>query len=697
MNLSRTVVIVGLASLVGLGLIGSQARAQASEPHRSSPWVSQPDQEETLPAREILAQAWSLFNQGDLRRAERLFRQAHSAAHREVALEAGLGLGYTLVKLNDPQAEAVFETLVAQGYALSQTVPALIRIKKGQGAFDQAMALTERLTEPQGSSMQAEILRARLNASPQGSQAFVTAAEELLSLEPDDRELRLQLAWACFELGRYACAQEHFARLDSQWPPDPEVLQGLGWSLFKQGSHARAAEAFARALHLQPSPKRAEDLLLALEKAGDHGSISDRLRTWRTSQDPELRAVAARRYEARKLPVLTDQTSPGQETCFSGCSRPWLETGLYFSHREAEDGFSGLDQTRIPISIHGTQEFGRVWSLSLTPLQLDAGEAGRAPFAGSYFRYLETDRIENSLEDELWGLEPRAGLLIEGRPTLAFELGLTPLEGPIDPRPTFSLEASVPDSWSLRLHQCSVQDSFLSYVGQQDPYSDRTWGRVLKTGLEGSRTVPLGGDAWVSLDFGAHLYWGQNVVDNTSLSGTVSLGQTRTLKQGDLNAGLFATARHFERNTDFMTFGHGGYFSPEVFWMVGPFVRWTSRLCQGSWLDVQVGGGYFDYSTEKADFYPENDQDVADLGRQSARDNLTGEYGAGGDDGLGVNAAVQAWHRVGDHLALGGFGRVNTTSKYEEWQAGIALRVTMSPRAQLCPPLDLIKGSSSCQ
>jgi len=652
---------------------------------------------EGMSPEEVMSRAWFQYEQGRFRVAQELFSRAIAGADPESANEARLGLAYALVKLGDPRAEDVVQSLVNKGYRLSETVPALIRLKRDKAQWDQALKLSRLLKEPKKTQLRLEIFRAKLSRLPQGSQAFVATAGKILELRPGDRSLRVQLAWACFNQQRYECAQDQFQRLTMEAPSSPELAEGLGWSLYKQGDFPQAADAFEKAHALQPSAKTAENLVLALDRAHDSEKVSDLLRTWRSSSDPDIRKVAAKRYRQWRLPVLADQVHPGEGACFSGCSRPWLEAGLQASHREAEEGFAGFSQVRMPTSLHLPQKFGRIWTLSLTPLWLESGSTGRTPFAGSYVNFLETGEVVRDLEERLTALEPRVGMRVEGRPILEIELGLTPLEGPVDPMPTFTLQARVPDAWSLTFQQCSVQDSFLSYVGQQDPYSDDTWGRVLKTGLLASRTLSLTKDAWLSMEAGGHLYWGKNVVDNTSVSGTMSVGQTRALAAGDLNFGLFATARHFERNTDFFTIGHGGYFSPELFWMVGPFVRWTTKLCSSSWIDVRLGGGYFDYSTEEADFYPVADEAPEELTRQSARSNRVGRYAADEESGLGINAAVQGWHRLSDHVALGGFARLNTTSRYEEWQLGLSLRFTIAQREALCPPADLIGGSSPCR
>jgi Flp pilus assembly protein TadD len=682
-----------------LGSVGSwgPAQVQGAQAKVLGGHLSLQEQPKGVTADESLSRAWSSYEQGRFREAQELFSRAIALADPDSADEARLGLAYALIELGEPQAEEVLQSLVDKDYRLSETLPALIRLKKAKSKWEQALKLTERLEEPARTRLRTEVLKARLSSLSPDSEAFITAGREILEHHPDLRSLRLQLAWACYNLQRYECAEDQFRRLTGEAPQDPEVAQGLGWSLYKQGHFSQAAEAFEKAHSLQPSPKTAENLLLALDKAQDSDMASGVLRTWRGSSDPDIRKVAARRYRQWRLPVLADQAHPGEGACFSGCSLPWLEAGLQASHREAEEGFVGLDQVRMPISLNVPQEFGRVWTLSLTPLRLDTGSTGRTPFAGSYFNFLETGEVGRGLEERLTALEPRVGVHLEGRPMLEFELGLTPVEGPVDPLPTFSLRAHVPDAWSLTFHQCSVQDSFLSYVGQQDPYSGDTWGRVLKTGLLASRTFDMTDDLWLSLEAGGHYIWGENVVDNTSVSGTMSFGQTRPLAAGDLNYGLFATARHFERNSDFFTIGHGGYFSPDIFWMTGPFVRWTTKLCSDSWVDVQLGGGYFDYSTEEADFYPEADEDPEELTSQSARENRVGRYEADDESGWGVNAAVQGWHRLSDHVAFGGFASLNTTSKYEEWQLGLSLRFTLSPRTALCPPLDLVGGSKPCR
>ena len=106
---------------------------------------------------------------------------------------------------------------------------------------------------------------------------------------------------------------------------------------------------------------------------------------------------------------------------------------------------------------------------------------------------------------------------------------------------------------------------------------------------------------------------------------------------------------------------------------------------------------FFDYSTEEAAFYPLADEDPGVLTRQSARSNRVGRYAADEESGLGINAAVQGWHRLSKHVALGGFARLNTTSKYEEWQLGLSLRFTLAQREALCPPMDLIGGPNPCR
>jgi len=83
-----------------------------------------------------------------------------------------------------------------------------------------------------------------------------------------------------------------------------------------------------------------------------------------------------------------------------------------------------------------------------------------------------------------------------------------------------------------RLHRCNVKDSILSYVGQNDPYSNDEWGRVTRNGIEAARPGRSGGQWWVSGAAGYDYYMGDSVWDNQAVHLDAAVGQTLLFDRG---------------------------------------------------------------------------------------------------------------------------------------------------------------------
>lgn len=81
---------------------------------------------------------------------------------------------------------------------------------------------------------------------------LVAAAKEVLALEPRNYYGTLRLAFAHYNLGRFAEAGALYAQLKASYPSDLEVRSGLGWSLLKQGKAGDAAREFRELLATSP-------------------------------------------------------------------------------------------------------------------------------------------------------------------------------------------------------------------------------------------------------------------------------------------------------------------------------------------------------------------------------------------------------------------------------------------------------------
>jgi len=68
-----------------------------------------------------------------------------------------------------------------------------------------------------------------------------------------------RLAWALFNLGRFAESERVYVRVLELYPADLEMRSGLGWALLKQGKTAAALKTFRAVLAVSPKNRSAHD------------------------------------------------------------------------------------------------------------------------------------------------------------------------------------------------------------------------------------------------------------------------------------------------------------------------------------------------------------------------------------------------------------------------------------------------------
>jgi tetratricopeptide (TPR) repeat protein len=523
-----------------------------------------------------------------------------------------------------------------------------------------------------------------------GDEAMTLIERHPGALPPEARELKARLyresAGALYEREEFEAAEKLLRRVLELKPEDPETLELLGWTLYKQGRTDEALEIFRVLFDQEPSARKAEALLAALDRKGrdlEARDFVDRLAEEKTR--PDLLALAADRYAAAGWYISAAQTLSDPQKCFYNCDKPWLEIAPHYSFREGDAGTSRFSQYALPIFLHQPLSGGRSLSFGVAVRYLDAGRAEGKPYAGSYYRVIDnpTMRVENMItERTVW--QPHLAYEREGPIWHRLALGTTPLGGPVTPLPTFDFQASATGDWQVRLSQCAVGDSLLSLIGQNDPYSDRDWGRVVRTALNAEKIFDLGDSYWLTLSGEYGYLWGKNTKDNHVLSGTVSIGQNRTLWQSQQAYGLFATVEHFENNQDFYTYGHGGYFSPEFFFMAGPFFNWKSPPCQEYLLNLDASLGYMHYYTSEAPVYRQKG-DLALPATVSSLRDYHGVYQGEEKDGIGLHVQVEWGKLLTPFVAFGGQAGIDTSSSHTAWQAGLWWRIYFEPHRAICP------------
>jgi thioredoxin-like negative regulator of GroEL len=535
--------------------------------------------------------------------------------------------------------------------------------------------------------------------------------EQLLKQEPHNRDYALGLGYSQFNLGNLEGALEPLDR--SEISDDDKTLQ-LRSLVYKARARRAydnrdwhsAAENLEAALRIDPmdanskellawtrlQQQRTQDALALMEEvyaqkqdpvaAGSmldmYRSADETARGWQLAkemvalQDPQSLQKAADFFFTQGAPVSAAQVDPDARRCYTGADAPRIDTFLYHRNRSGDDGTSKLAETAFPVTMVYPIALGNTLSLSLTPRYLSSGKAPDTPFAGRFYRSLNGEPQLNDLDDGLFVWQPDVGFKREGHVNIAAHIGTSPIGGAVSPTPTLALRFST-SRWYADLHRCTVKDSILSYTGLEDPYSSSKWGRVTRNGISAGITWTLFEDYWLNAAVGYNFYSGENLWDNDSYHFYTAAGRTFDHKGNELTLGLFFTAQHYRRNSDFYTYGHGGYYSPELMTIVGPLFRYRTALCRTYWFDLQVSAGWFYQKLDDSPYYPLFEGDVTGFTPVAAA-NALGQYPGDTDNKLNLSARIQGMKLISNQIAVGGFAGVNNDSDYTTWQVGVGLQ-----------------------
>ena len=366
------------------------------------------------------------------------------------------------------------------------------------------------------------------------------------------------------------------------------------------------------------------------------------------------------------------QVDPAPGTCYFNADKPSLDASFILRYKSGAGGFDRLVEAGFPLTLDSPAAPGRKWTFSLIPAYLDSGSAPSLPYAGNFFKQVNGGPKQNEPVTSLWAVKPEVGFQQEGPVRYGFLLGTSFLGGPVAPLPTWTAGASG-RNWLVNVHQLEVDASILSYVGQRDPYTDKKWGRVLRTGIDGEIRFEPRPAYWLSFAAGYDYLWGQNTWSNQAVFGNASFGKTMAWGPGDLSAGLFATAGHYRRNTGFFTYGHGGYFSPDFFFMTGPTVRYRTAPCSTYSLDARASAGYMYYRTQESPHYPLFDESLSAL-NGPARADAAGTYSGERASRPGLSGKIRAVKLFGNRWIGSAFLSFNNAASYNEWRAGVSLQ-----------------------
>ena len=213
----------------------------------------------------------------------------------------------------------------------------------------------------------------------------------------------------------------------------------------------------------------------------------------------------------------------------------------------------------------------------------------------------------------------------------------------------------------------AVKDSLLSYYGYKDQMSGTYWGGVTKNGLKleyGYDDGFLGGYMGSSY----YSYKGKNVLSNNSfgLNAGLYVHPYKPTMYQDLTVGIDLNYENFKHNENNFTFGHGGYFSPQKYFVASIPVNYKKRT-ENMELNANVSLGYQTYHLNEEDYFPTNSA------YQGAAEFLAGygyiksaKHQSKDESGIGGSAKIALDYYLLDDLLIGGRIGYSTFGEYKE-------------------------------
>ncbi|CAN5422493.1 hypothetical protein BH10ACI4_BH10ACI4_05520 [soil metagenome] len=227
--------------------------------------------------------------------------------------------------------------------------------------------------------------------------------------------------------------------------------------------------------------------------------------------------------------------------------------------------------------------------------------------------------------------------------------------------------------FSLFADRDSVKDTQLAYAGLRDPgsvtavYEGNIWGGVVSTG--GGARIDVGNEkSGLYVSAAGYVLDGYHVLDNRKYEGTMgAYFRVKNWPQyGSLNVGTGFYGMHYDSNERGLTYGQGGYFSPNIYFLASVPVSFTGHYKRYFNYSINGSVGLQTFQEDKAPYYP------LDLALQTGASNPF--FALNSNTGLNYGINSQGSYRIADRWYVGGFLTGNNTNNYNMVSGGFFVR-----------------------
>ncbi|GAB6184377.1 cellulose synthase subunit BcsC-related outer membrane protein [Thermodesulfovibrio hydrogeniphilus] len=434
-------------------------------------------------------------------------------------------------------------------------------------------------------------------------------AQRILKLDPENLFAKEFLGWHFYSNKKYPEAEEIFRELFNK-TSEQNALRGLIFTLLSQNKIDEALEFSEKNSKILDSSIKSTVYSTSIGKLLDDGQREKAfslMKMLSEKEDEVLKKIASDYYCKEGMPVTASFVSyRDEQACYSREKYMKIQISPSYRYKKGESGLSKIKIFENRISLIYPFPNSNVLIFSIVGEHLNSGSISEKAQIGRYYLSLDGKPALQTPIDSKLTLKPEITFKKDGIPSLVIILGSSPLNALYSPTPVIDFIIYDKD-WKINLFRKQVNDSILSYIGQKDPYTNDKWGMVLSTGVSGEYSFKLSKPLWFTVKAQYDILKGKNVINNNHFSSTISFGAYRDLdKERTVNLGLFLVFDHYSKNTNYFTYGHGGYYSPQVFLMPGISFRYTEKKCCTENIDIKTAIGYIYEKTKDSPKYPLN-------------------------------------------------------------------------------------------
>ena len=407
---------------------------------------------------------------------------------------------------------------------------------------------------------------------------------------------------------------------------------------------------------------------------------------------PPLRGPWVRFQRDVRPPSPRDEAEMQLRAIEAGYS-PWLGGTGILNYRSGSLGYDHLAVLEAPFEVSMPLGFNARLTIVAKPVFLDSGQADgtsvitvqESTTAGSTLvsipqpiGTLTATAVTPPAQQNAVGIGAEVQLAF---PHLALAGGYTPAGFLVA---TFTGRAQWKPAngpFTLSFSRDPVRDTQLSYSGLRDPgsatlsFPGNIWGEVMAN--QGTVRYSHGdAESGFYLSAGGQYLAGHEVEINNRVEG--SGGAYWRLKAmpeyGNLSIGANFFGMRYAHNEDALTYGMGGYFSPQTYFLANVPFTWVGHYGTRWHYDILGNLGVQAFQEDLASLWPL----AVDKALETAMNNamLPARTSVGPNYDLRTHVACQ----IGPHWFAGGFFGANNSRNYSAVSAGFFVRYLFRPQ-----------------